>query len=153
MGCVRFTKPRDLLAAGLVAGLLAHLLLRLAYDALPPLPTFAGFTLLVIAVIDLALGFSLRARILRKPGSAPVQPLTAARAVALAKASSLLGAIMAGAWAGVLVYVLPVRGEFEAADHDLVSAIVGFLCAAALIGAALWLEHCCKTPEDSHQDG
>ncbi|WP_433267567.1 DUF3180 domain-containing protein [Actinosynnema sp. CS-041913] len=153
MGSVRFTKPRDLLAAGLIAGLLAHLLLRLAYDTLPPLPTFAGFTLLVIALVNLILGFSLRARIRRKPGTEPVQPLTAARAVALAKASSLLGAIMAGAWAGVLIYLLPVRGEFEAADHDMVSAIVGFVCAAALIGAALWLEHCCKTPKDSRQDG
>ncbi|WP_121001520.1 DUF3180 domain-containing protein [Saccharothrix australiensis] len=149
---MRFTKPRDLLAAGLVAGLLAHLLLRLAYDTLPPLPTFAGFTLLVIAVVDLVLGFSLRARIRRKPGTPPVEPLTAARAVALAKASSLLGAIMAGAWAGVLIYVLPVRGEFEAADHDLVSAVVGIACAAALVGAALWLEHCCRTPDDPHLD-
>ncbi len=153
MGSVRFTKPRDLLAVGLIAGLLAHLLLRLAYDRLPPLPTFAGFTLLVIAAADLALGFSLRARIQRKPGSRPVQPLTAARAVALAKASSLLGAIMAGAWAGVLIYVLPVRGQFEAADHDLGSGVVGVVCAVALIGAALWLEYCCKTPKDSHREG
>jgi hypothetical protein len=149
---VRFTKPRDLLAAGLVAGLLVHLLVRLSYDTLPPLPTFAGFTLLVIAVVNLWLAFSLRARILRKPGAEPVQPLTAARAVALAKASSLLGAIMLGAWAGVLVYVLPVRGEFEAAGNDVVSAVVGVVCAGLLIGAALWLEHCCKTPPDPHRD-
>ena len=150
---MRFTKPRDLLAVGLIAGLLAHLLLRLAYDTLPPLPTFAGFTLLVIAVVDLVLGFSLRARIQRRPGAAPVQPLTAARAVALAKASSLLGAIMAGAWAGVLIYVMPVREEFEAAGHDLVSAVIGVVCAVVLIGSALWLEHCCKTPKDPHRDG
>ncbi|MEV1117092.1 DUF3180 domain-containing protein [Actinosynnema sp. NPDC049800] len=149
---MRFTKPRDLLAAGLVAGLLAHLLIRLAYDTLPPLPTFAGFTLLVIAVVNLWLAFSLRARILRKPGARPVEPLTAARAVAFAKASSLLGAIMLGAWAGVLAYVLPARGEFEAADHDVLSASVGAGCAALLIAAALWLERCCKTPDDPHLD-
>jgi hypothetical protein len=149
---VRFTKPRDLLAAGIVAGLLAHLLIRLAYDTLPPLPTFAGFTLLVIAAANLWLAVSLRARILRKPGARPVEPLTAARAVAFAKASSLLGAIMLGAWAGVLVYVLPARGSFEAADHDTVSGIVGAVCAALLIAAALWLERCCKTPDDPHLD-
>lgn len=149
---MRFTKSRDLLAAGLVAGLLAHLLIRLAYDTLPPLPTFAGFTLLVIAVVNLWLAFSLRARILRKPGARPVEPLTAARAVAFAKASSVLGAIMLGAWAGVLVYVVPVRDEFEAAGHDVVSGIVGAVCAALLIAAALWLERCCKTPEDPHLD-
>ena len=149
---MRFTKSRDLLAAGLVAGLLAHLLIRLAYDTLPPLPTFAGFTLLVSAVVNLWLAFSRRARILRKPGARPVEPLTAARAVAFAKASSVLGAIMLGAWAGVLVYVVPVRDEFEAAGHDVVSGIVGAVCAALLIAAALWLERCCKTPEDPHLD-
>ncbi|GGP35834.1 DUF3180 domain-containing protein [Saccharothrix coeruleofusca] len=149
---MRFTRTRDLLAAALIAGLLAHLVLRLAYDALPLLPRFAGFTLLVISAVDVGLAFSLRARILRKPGARPVQPLTAARAVALAKASSLLGAIMLGGWAGVLVYVLPARGEFEAASNDLVSSIVGVVCAAALIGAGLWLEHCCRTPPDPHAD-
>ena len=149
---MRFTKPRDLLAAGLVAGLLAHLLIRLAYDTLPPLPTFAGFTLLVIAAVNLWLAFSLRARILRKPGARPVEPLTAARAVAFAKASSVLGAIMLGAWAGVLAYVLPARGEFEAAGHDVLSASVGAVCAALLIAAALWLERCCRTPDDPHLD-
>ncbi|WP_033443208.1 DUF3180 domain-containing protein [Saccharothrix sp. NRRL B-16314] len=149
---MRFTKPRDLLAAGLVAGLLAHLLIRLAYDTLPPLPTFAGFTLLVIAVVNLWLAFSLRARILRKRGARPVEPLTAARAVAFAKASSLLGAIMLGGWAGVLIYVLPARGQFQAADNDIVTGVVGIVCAALLIAAALWLERCCKTPDDPHLD-
>ena len=149
---MRFTKARDLLAAGLIAGLLAHLLLRLAYGSLGPLPKLAGLTLLVIAVIDALLGFSLRARIYRKRGARPVEPLTAARAVALAKASSLMGAIMFGVWAGVLIYVLPVRGEFDVAANDMVSAIVGVICSALLVAAALWLEYCCKTPRDTHQD-
>ena len=59
---------------------------------------------------------------------------------------------MLGAWAGVLAYVLPARGEFEAAAHDTVSGVVGAVCAAVLIAAALWLERCCKTPEDPHLD-
>ncbi|GAA3892097.1 DUF3180 domain-containing protein [Saccharothrix violaceirubra] len=146
---MRFTRPRDLLAVALLAGLVAHALLNWVYDTLPPLPTFAGFTLLVIAATDLALAFPLRARIRRVPGTRPVAPLTAARAVVLAKASSVLGAMMGGAWAGALLYVLPVREEFDAAGHDVVSALVGLGCAAALVGAGLWLEHCCKTPDDS----
>ncbi|WP_285749964.1 DUF3180 domain-containing protein [Lentzea sp. NBRC 105346] len=146
---MRFTKPRDLLAIAVVAGLLTHLLLRLAYDALPPLPILAGSTLFVIGVVELVLGFNLRARIQRKPGARPVQPLTAARAVALAKASSVLGAIMFGAWSGLLIYLIPVRDQFEAAQNDLVSAIIGMIAAAALTGAALWLEYCCKTPTET----
>jgi hypothetical protein len=145
---MHFTRARDLAAAGLVAAVLVYLLVRSFYGQLPPLPTFAGVTLLVLAVIEGALGISLRSRI-RKPGEGrPLQPLTAARAVALAKASSILGAIMLGAWAGVLAYVLPRRAELTAAAADFRSTVVGVICAAFLIAAALWLEWCCRTPRD-----
>jgi Protein of unknown function (DUF3180) len=144
---VRFTKPRDLVIAGLVVAVVLYLVMRSAYGSLPPLPTLAGLTLVVIAVIDLILAFSLRSRI-RGKGGRPVEALTAARAVALAKASSLLGAIMLGAWVGVFAYVFPKRTNIVAAANDTTSAIIGALCAAALIAAGLWLEHCCRTPDD-----
>ncbi|HUQ57973.1 DUF3180 domain-containing protein [Lentzea sp.] len=146
---MRFTRSRDLAAVAIIAGILAHLLLRLSYDTLPPLPVLAGSTLVVIAVVEVVLAFSLRARIQRRPGARPVQPLTAARAVALAKASSVLGALMFGAWAGLLIFVIPVRDSFPAASNDLVAAVVGMISALLLAAAALWLEHCCKTPTES----
>ncbi|MDX8033849.1 DUF3180 domain-containing protein [Lentzea sp. BCCO 10_0856] len=146
---MRFTRPRDLAAVAIVGGLLAHLLLRLSYDTLPPLPLLAGSTLLVIAVVEVVLAFSLRARIQRRPGARPVQPLTAARAVALAKASSVLGALMFGAWTGLLIFTIPVRDSFPAASNDLVAAVIGMISAVVLTAAALWLEHCCKTPTES----
>ncbi|HEX7305608.1 DUF3180 domain-containing protein [Lentzea sp.] len=145
---MRFTQPRDLVAVAIIAGILAHLLLRLSYDSLPPLPVLAGSTLFVIAVVEAVFAFSLRARIQRRAGARPVQPLTAARAVALAKASSVLGALMFGAWAGLLIFVIPVRDSFPAASNDLVAAVVGVVSALLLTAAALWLEHCCKTPND-----
>jgi hypothetical protein len=145
---MRFTRARDLAGVGVVAAVVVYLAVRLLYAQLPPLPTFAGVTLLVLAIVEAALGVSLRSRI-RNPGDGrPVQPLAAARALALAKASSLLGAIMLGAWLGVLGYVLPRRDELAAAAEDLPSTIVGAVCAAVLIGAALWLEYCCRTPHD-----
>jgi hypothetical protein len=146
---VRFTRPRDLATIAIIAGLLAHLLLRLAYDSLPPLPQLAGSTLFVIAVVEVVFAFSLRSRIQRRQGARPVQPLTAARAVALAKASSILGALMFGAWAGLLIYTMPVRDEFSAAGNDLFAAAIGMVSAVALTVAALWLEHCCKTPTET----
>ena len=146
---MRFTRSRDLAAVAIIAGILAHLLLRLSYDTLPPLPVLSGSTLVVIAVVEVVLAFSLRARIQRRPGARPVQPLTAARAVALAKASSVLGALMFGAWAGLLIFVIPVRDSFPAASNDLVAAVVGMISALLLTAAALWLEHCCKTPTES----
>lgn len=145
---MHFTRPRDLVIAGLVTAAVVYLLVRVLYGQLPPLPTFAGVTLLVLAVVETVLAFSLRSRIRDPRDGRPVQPLTAARAVALAKASSLLGAIMVGAWLGVLGYVLPRRSEITAAADDLPSTVVGVICSALLIAAALWLEWCCRTPRD-----
>ncbi len=148
-----FTRARDLIVAGAVAAVLVNLLLRLSYGDVPPLPQLAGTTLLAFAVVEVVLGTNLRARIRRRPGTRPVQPLTAAKAVALAKASSLAGAITVGAWLGVLAYVLPRRAALESAASDSVTAVLGAVCAGVLVAAGLWLEYCCRTPDfpDVHQ--
>ncbi|MDQ3402712.1 MAG: DUF3180 domain-containing protein [Actinomycetota bacterium] len=145
---MRFTKPQDLVPAGLFTAVVVYLGIRLLYGELPPLPTLAGVTLLALAVIETAFGFALRERIRGRTPGRPIQPLTAARAVALAKASSLLGAIMLGAWVAVLAYVVPESAQVEAARGDIPSGIVGVVSSVALIGAALWLETCCRTPRD-----
>jgi hypothetical protein len=142
------TRARDLLAAGLVAALLANLVIRLSYGSLPGFPLLAGATFGVLGIAEALAGNALRARILRRPGARPVQPLVAARAVLLAKASSLAGAIMAGVWTGLLVYVLPRSAEVTAAASDAVSGAVGLVCALGLVAGALWLERCCRTPDD-----
>ncbi|HET8642505.1 MAG TPA: DUF3180 domain-containing protein [Pseudonocardiaceae bacterium] len=146
---MRPTRISDLLAALAVAALVTSGLLRLVYDDLPTLPTLAGVSLGVLAIGEAVFGHSLRTRIRERPRT--VQPFTAVRAVVLAKASSLLGALMAGWWLGVLGYVVPRRDEFEAASSDTVSAVVGLLCALALAAAGLWLEYCCRTPDDRDQ--
>jgi hypothetical protein len=143
---MHFTRARDLVLTGLVAAALVYLLVRVFYGQMPPLPTFAGVTLLVLAAIEGWLGASLRSRI-RNPRK-ELQPLTAARAVALAKASSVLGAIMLGTWLAILAYVLPRRADLTAAAADFRSTLVGVICSAILIAAALWLEWCCRTPRD-----
>ena len=153
---MRFTRARDLATAGVVTAVVVYLAVRLLYGQLPSLPTFAGVTLLLLAVVEAVLGFSLRGRINRwaqgRPaGDRPLQPLAVARAVALAKASSLLGAIMLGVWLGVLGYVLPRRDQIAAAAEDLPSTVIGAVCSGVLIAAALWLEYCCRTPDDRHE--
>jgi hypothetical protein len=142
------TRPRDLLAAALVAAVLANLLVRLTYASLPGFPLLAGATLGVLGVAEAIGGGSLRARIRREPGTQPVQPLVAARAVLVAKASALAGAIVAGGWAGLLMHVLPRSGDVSAAASDTASAAVGLVCALGLVAGALWLEHCLRAPDD-----
>ena len=143
-----FTRARDLIAAAVVAGMLVNLVLQLSYGAVPTLPQPAGTSLLIFAIAEGLLGNALRARIRQRPGSRPVQALAAAKAVVLAKASSLAGAITGGAWLGVLAHVLPLRSQLASAASDTIDASIGAVCAAALVAAALWLEHCCRTPED-----
>ncbi len=148
------TRPRDLLAIALVVAVVINLVVRLTYDALPGFPLFGGVTLGVLGVAEAIGGRALRARIRREPGTTPVQPLVAARAVLLAKASSVAGAVIAGAWTGLLVYTAPESGAIAAAVSDTAAAAVGLVCALVLVGGALWLERCLRAPDDTErQDG
>jgi hypothetical protein len=142
------TRPRDLLVVALVTAVLANLAVRLSYGSLPGFPLLGGVTLGVLGVAELLGGNALKARIARRPGTRPVEPLVAARAVLLAKASSLGGAVVAGAWAGLLVYTVPRSSDVSAAASDTAAGLVGLACALALVGGALWLERCCRTPDD-----
>ncbi len=146
------TRPRDLVAVAAGAAIVVHLLVALGYSSLPPLPTLAGTTLLAFAAAETVLGFTIRDRIRQRPHTSPVQALTAAKAVVLAKASSLAGALLMGAWLGVLGYVAPRWANFPAAASDTVAATIGAMCAALLVAAGLWLEYCCRTPEDPRHE-
>ncbi|MCP2181603.1 Protein of unknown function (DUF3180) [Prauserella alba] len=141
---MHFTRPRELVVAGLIGLVAVYLLFEFAYGQLPSLPTLAGATLLVLAGIETVLAFVVRGRI--REGRV-ITGLGIARAVALAKASSLLGALMLGAWLAGVAFLAPQAGDITAAADDLPAAIVGAACAAVLIGAALWLEYCCRAPD------
>jgi Protein of unknown function (DUF3180) len=147
------TRPRDLLAIGLVVAVLANLAVRLTYASLPGFPLLGGITLAVLGAAEAIGGRALRARIRHEPGTRPVQPLVAARAVLLAKASSVAGAVVGGAWLGLLVFTAPQAGAIQAAASDTAAAAVGLACALVLVGGALWLEHCCRTPDDTNEPG
>lgn len=146
------TSPSLLVVAAVAAGLAVNVYLQAAYGELPPLPVLAGVTPLVLGGAELVLAVVLRARIRRRPGARPVDALGAARALALAKASSVAGSIVGGAWLGVLAYVLPLRDQIDAARSDTVSATVGVVGAAVLVAAGLWLEYCLRTPDDPGDD-
>jgi hypothetical protein len=144
---------RELLPVFGVVTLIAFLGVGSLYATMPTLPTLAGVVLVVLAGAEVIMAWSLKARIERRPGAKPLEPLVAARAVALAQASALAGTIMGGAWLGLLGYLLPRRDELAAAAEDTPATVVGLLSAGALVAAALWLQHCCRTPpEDDDLD-
>lgn len=148
---MRRTRPRDLVVALVLAGIIVNLVMQNSYEAIPHLPVAAGLTMLVLAVVELLLTVAMRPRLRHKQDTRPVEPVTAVRMLVLAKASSVLGALMVGAWAGVLGYVLPRSSRVTAAASDTTSGIVGLVCSGALVAAALWLEYNCRTPDD-HED-
>lgn len=146
------TRLRDLLGYAAGVALVAWLALRRWYGDIPGLTWFVPLSLLLLAVAETLAANDLRARIRGARDAPPLRPLVAARMLALAKASSLVGAVMLGIWAGLLVYVLPKRDFLAAARTDTATGLVGVGCAAALIAAALWLEFSCRAPTPPDRD-
>ncbi|GAB89363.1 DUF3180 domain-containing protein [Gordonia rhizosphera] len=148
------TRIRDLAVIAVVVGVIAWILVRYNYNSLPPMPLLAGLVLYILAVLEVVIAFVVRARVAdRQVGRARGQlhPLTAARVLALAKASAILGAIAVGVWAGLLVFLL-TRHDLAAANHDRPGAIVGLIGGVVLVAAALWLEYCCRAPDEPTDD-
>jgi hypothetical protein len=137
------TRARDLWLVGAVALALAFLLMLALYDDLPPLPYTFGATVGVLAVAEALLAPSVKARLEGRPRTRPILPIAVARTAALAKASSVLGALGAGAWLGVAGYLL-TRLELRAARPDLARALVTAVLSGLLVVAALRLESVCR---------
>ena len=160
-------RRRELAALAVAITFAAWLVVRSAYQALPPLHWWLPVPLGVLAVAEVLGARTLRARLSaerenrRSPGrtpataARPVEPMLVARLAVLAQASAWVGAVFAGLWAGVLLHTGPALGRLGAASGDTVTAVLGVLLAAGLIVAALWLEHVCKVPpgEDDDEPG
>jgi hypothetical protein len=123
----------------------------LVYRYFPPITVWTGVSLLAVAIAEAGWAFYVRAKINNNEiGDARgwLHPLAVARSVMIAKASAWVGALVFGWWIAVVVYVLPRRGALRVAGEDTAGAVVAAVCALALVIAALWLQHCCKSPEE-----
>lgn len=148
------TRPATLVVAGLAAAALAWLMISRFYGEIPRLPWLPPLTIVALAVLEAYAAFNTKARIDRRPGREPVDPLAVARFVVLAKASSLAGAIFAGFYAGMLGWLLIERQRLSAAADDVPPATGGVVASLGLIAAALWLERACRVPKrpDEHEE-
>ncbi|MGZ4618167.1 MAG: DUF3180 domain-containing protein [Frankiaceae bacterium] len=149
------TRARDLVAAALICGVFFYLVLTRVYLDLPTLPRTAPLSVLLIGLGELQLAALVRNRLEGRPGTRPISPIVVARFAALAKASSLAGAAIAGCWAGVLVYTVPRAGELSAAGADAITAGLGLVAALILVTGALLLERVCRArrpPDDKTDD-
>jgi hypothetical protein len=147
---VKPTRVSTLVVVTVVCAALGWLLLRSLYSHLPPLPWTGVPALLLAALAEAWTGRDLKARIAgRRPK--PVAPMFVSRMVALAKASSLAAAIIAGIAGGFDIY-LSNSLSASVPRQDALTAVVTFASAVVLACAALYLENCCRVPGDPDRD-
>ena len=145
------TRMWDLVFIGMFATLAAFILVSGLYGQMPPIQASVGLSLYPVAALEAILGFIIRSRLNKRLigfAREQIHPITAARAVALAKASSLVGAASAGVWLGFLGFVLLHQQQLHAAAADRPAVVVGLIGGVVLTVAALWLERCCQTPDE-----
>jgi hypothetical protein len=145
------TSIATLVVLALGTAAVAWVLVANYYGDIPQIPWLPAFTLFALAAFEAVLARTTKARIDRRPGAAPVDPLAVARYVVLAKASSPAGAIFTGLYGGVLVWLL-ARSELAHARLDVPPTATGLVGALALAGAALWLERSCRVPKPPEED-
>jgi hypothetical protein len=159
---VKPTRISTLVIIAVICAAAGWVLLRAVYAKLPPLPWTGVPALLIAAVAEAWTGRDLRARIAgprrgtgqgaRGSGQGardlkPPAPLFVSRMVALAKASAVAAAIIAGFAAGFDFYL---AGSLNASvpREDALTAVITFVAAVLLGCAALYLENSCRVPED-----
>jgi hypothetical protein len=163
---MRPVRRGELVALAVAVAFATWLVVRSAYGSLPEFRWWLPVPLGVLALAEALGARTLRARLAaqrdRRPpaerGSAPVrpvEPMLVARLAVLAQASAYVGAAFVGIWVGVLLYAGPAVPRLQTAGSDTVTGVVGVVCAAALVAAALWLESVCRVPpqRDDEQPG
>ncbi|MDA2805640.1 DUF3180 domain-containing protein [Nocardiopsis suaedae] len=138
------------IAVAVASALAAYPLVAAFYGELPPLPWTAVPTLLLLAVGEAITGYHTRRRIRRDPGTEPVEPLSAARLVALAKASALVASLVVGVFAGMAVY-LGGRLQTPLPREDFFTSLGTMAAGIVLFGAAVFLEWACRVPDDDSE--
>lgn len=146
---MRRTTPSDILLPFLVLLVVVYIVLRLVYASLPPFQWFVAVPIGALAIAEMVIARRVRLAVRHNPTAKPMTALSIARAVALGKASSLVGSGIAGAVAGLILRVFPDAGRTSAASHDLIVGVILLASAVALIAAGLVLE---RAGIDPHAD-
>lgn len=139
-------------ALGVAAGFLLDQALTAAGRAtFTPSVTLPIFLVLLGAVV-IALALPIR-RATKGTLKAPVNPFWALRIAMLAKASSIVGAVVTGLAGGLAIFLLtrPVPPSVGSMGAVIATAV----CGAALVAAGLYAEHLCtiRKDDDDEQPG
>jgi Protein of unknown function (DUF3180) len=134
------TKWADLAVPLVVLAITVYIFLRFSYDSLPPLQYLVPAPIGALAIAELVAARRVRAAVRHDPNARPMAAIVIARCVALGKASSLVGAGVAGGAIGLLARLLPDVGTVRAAAHDAKVGSILLAVAILLVAAGLLLE-------------
>ena len=146
------TRIVDLAVPFLIIGVAAYVLLRFSYDSIPPLNLFAGVPLAALAAAEFVAARRVRAAVRHDPHARAMAAIVIARCTALGKASSLVGAAVAGAAAGLLVRVIPDASTLRAAANDTRAGIALLAASLLVCVAGLVLERAGVDPNRFRRD-
>ncbi len=139
-GQLRRTRIVDLVIVAVLVAVVFTVLLRTAYGSLPQLTYLVPLPLILLAIVEFVLGRRVRAVVRHDPTAKPMHAIAIARAVALGKASALVGAGCAGAAAALALRVYTDVDTVRAARNDFVISLITVVGALALVAAGLLLE-------------
>lgn len=131
--------------AGVVLGYLGDLAIVAAgASALVP-PLSLAITLVLVGVIVVVLAWPVR-RVVRSTEKRHLDPFHATRVAVLAKASSVVGALVTGLSAGIVIFLL--TRTVLATPDTVWLAVASAIGALLLVVGALVAESFCKLPPD-----
>jgi hypothetical protein len=148
---VKPTRPGVIAGVLVVVALLTWLIVKQLYAELPIVPWTAIPTVLLLAVAEGYSGYMTRARIARRPGTRPVEPLAVAKLAALGKASAYAGALFGGVFGGFALHTVGLLSR-ETPRGEFVVSVGSFVACVVLAGAALYLENSCRIPDEDAED-
>jgi Protein of unknown function (DUF3180) len=139
-------RVRTLLLTALCVGVASWVVL----DALDhsgrvlPVSWTAPLALVVLAALVLGAGWPVR-QWNRGRRDRPLDPLRAARALGLARAAGVTGAVLAGAYAGMAAVLAPTL-DIEPRRERLLLALGAAVAGALLAGCGVLVERWCRLP-------
>jgi hypothetical protein len=145
---MKHTRPATvviLAVVGLAAGFVLEVALAAAGQPVMIPPFTLPITLVAAGAIVVALAVPIR-RAIRGTARSRIDPFRAMRVVVLAKASSLVGGLIAGFGAGVVMFLLtrPVVAEVGSIWPGVAAALSGLV----LLVAGIVAERLCTLPPD-----
>jgi Protein of unknown function (DUF3180) len=149
---MRRTSWPDLAVPFAILAITVYALVHFSYTSVLNLQYLVPVPLAALAIAELVAARRVRAAVRHDPQAKPMAAIVIARCVALGKASSLVGAAVAGACVGIIVDLLPDVRTVTARAHD--AKVAGLLLGTCilLVGAGLLLERAGIDPGRDRQE-